>query len=80
MLSSKAMSLKDRITQLFWVGNAIFCALVALQGALLYFGVFGFDAQLAGLSMRVGALLGVTSATLAAFSVRKARSLAMSRN
>jgi hypothetical protein len=75
MRSASEMSLKLRITQMFWVGNAIVCAFLALQGALLYIGVFGFGAQLSELSMRAGALLGATSATLAALSLRKARSL-----
>ena len=79
MRSSSEMSLKRRITQMLWVGNAIICAFVALQGALLYFGVFRFDGQLSELSMRAGALLAATSATLTALSFRKARSLSASR-
>jgi hypothetical protein len=75
MRSSSEVSLKGRIAQMLWVGNAIICAFVALQGALLYFGVFHFDAQLSELSMRAGALLAVTSSMLTALSVRKARSL-----
>ncbi len=79
MRSASEMSLKGRITQMLWVGNAIICAFVALQGALLYFGVFRFDGQLSELSMRAGALLGATSATLTALSLRKARSLSATR-
>jgi hypothetical protein len=79
MSSASEMSLKGRITQMFWVGNTIVCAFLALQGALLYFGVFRFDAQLPELSMRLGALLGATSATLTALSLRKVRSLSASR-
>ncbi len=76
MSSIAALSLRNRVATLFWVGNATVCALLALQSASMYFGFGAHDAQLSGLSMRAGAALGATSATLAAFSVRKIRLLA----
>jgi hypothetical protein len=68
------MSLKGRIAQMLWAGNAISCAFLALHGGLMYFGVFGYNAPLSALSVPAGALLAGTSAALTVFSLWKARS------
>jgi hypothetical protein len=79
MRSSSATSLKGRITQMLWVGNAVGCAFLALHGGLMCFGVFGYDAPLSALSVPAGALLAGTSAALTVFSLWKTRSTSASR-
>ncbi|MGO9432919.1 MAG: hypothetical protein ACLPH3_21225 [Terracidiphilus sp.] len=73
------MSLKVRITRMFWIGNAVVCAILALLGGMMSFEGFGYDAQLSALAVRAGALLAATGAGLAAYSLWKARSTSSSR-
>ncbi len=80
MSSSIKTSLISRITYMLWVGNAIGCAFVALYGALMCFGLFGYDADLSALTMRIGALLAAAGAMVMVYSLWKARSLSASRN
>jgi hypothetical protein len=76
MISSSAMSLKSRATQILWVGNAVACAILALFGGVVSFEVSGYDAQLSALAVRAGAAFAVTGVVLTVFSLWKARSTA----
>jgi hypothetical protein len=78
MISSSAMSLKSRVTQIFWVGNAIACAVLALFSAVESFEMSGYEAQLSALAVRTCALIAATGLALAVFSLRKARSISAS--
>ena len=75
MRSATAMSLRNRIARLFWEGNTIVCAFVALHGVLMCFGVLGYNAPLSALSVPLGALLAATGVLLTAFSLWKVRPL-----
>lgn len=80
MRSTAAVSLKARINQMLWIGNALVGAAVALQGAVICFTFYSSDAQLSALIVRAGALLAGASTMLLVYSLRKARSISASRN
>jgi hypothetical protein len=79
MRSFSGVSLKSRFTQILWVGNAVVCGFLALHGAVMYFGVFGYESQLSALTMRAGAVLATAGVVLTVFSLLKARSTATAR-
>jgi hypothetical protein len=79
MISSSAMSLKSRVTQMFWVGNAVVCAFLALSGGVMSFEMSGYGTQMSALAMRGGAVLAATGVVLAVFSLRNACSTAAMR-
>lgn len=79
MRSATAINLQGRITQLFWLGNAVIDAFIMLLGAVMAFGVFGYDPQLAALTVRAGATLAAIGAGLTLFSLWKARSTSSTR-
>jgi hypothetical protein len=79
MISSSAMSLKSRVTQMLWMGNAVVCAFLALSGGVVSFEVSGYDAQLSALAVRAGAVLATTGIVLTVFSLGKVRSIAATR-
>ncbi len=79
MRSATAINLQGRITQLFWLGNAVIDAFIMLLGAVMAFGVFGYDPQLAAMTVRSGAMLAAIGAVLTLFSLWKARSTSSTR-
>jgi hypothetical protein len=79
MRSATAINLQGRITQMFWLGNAVIDAFIMLLGAVMAFGVFGYDPQLAALTVRTGATLAAIGAALTLFSLWKARSTSSTR-
>lgn len=74
MRSATAISLQGRITQMFWVGNAVINASFAVLGGRMCFAAPGDDMLLSALAVRAGAVLAVTGAVLTLFSLWRARS------
>lgn len=74
MRSARAISLKSRFSQVLWVGNATISAAFAVLGGRMLFAASGHDMLLSAMAARSGAVLAVTGATLAVYSLWRARS------
>jgi hypothetical protein len=77
MSSTSAMSLKKRVTQMFWMGNAMVCAVLALLGGMMSLGASSYDPQLSVLFVRAGAVFAIPGVMLTIFSLWKVRSTSM---
>jgi len=69
------LSLKNRITRMLWVVNAISGSFFALLGGVMVVNLFGYDPQLAPLMARAGTSFVVIGAMLGLYSFWKARSI-----
>jgi hypothetical protein len=76
MYAPAALSLKNRITQILWVGNALAGIFTALLGAGTIHGVSGYDAQLAHLTAYIGTAVTAIGTAFAAFSLWRASRIA----
>lgn len=72
MYAPAALSLKTKITQILWVGNALAGIFTALLGAGTVHGVSGYDAQLAHLCAYLGTAVSAIGVAFAAFSLWRA--------
>lgn len=79
MSSFATMNLKNRITQMLWIGNAVTGTFLALLCGAMSFERLGYDTQLATLRMSFNAMIAAIGISLTIFSLWRARSTSSTR-